>query len=76
MECLQAAPWPFTLFWCLAVVFGYVVAKNNQFGIKGAILAAIGVKKSDRSFLINILSATTILVPLGCVYWVITTCGN
>ncbi|MFT6297456.1 MAG: hypothetical protein ACJAWC_000800 [Yoonia sp.] len=56
MECLQAAPWPFKLFWCLAVVSTYVVAKHNQFGIKDAILAAVGVKKFDRfSLLISLV---------------------
>ena len=58
----------------MAAVTTVVVARHNSFGLKDALLAAVGIKKFNRSPLINILTALTLLVPLGLAVWIIQSC--
>jgi len=51
-----------------------MVARHNHFGLKDALLAAVGMKKFDRTFLINLLLAATLVLPLGLAVWLIQSC--
>ena len=52
-----------------------VVAKHNGFGVKNSLLAAIGGKSFERTPLINVLNAAALLIPLGLMAWIVTTCA-
>ncbi|WP_092840397.1 hypothetical protein [Roseovarius lutimaris] len=75
LECLEAAPWPFVLFVFFAFISAYVVAKHNAFALKDTLLALGGMKKFEKNWLINLLIAATLTLPLGASYWVIAACG-
>jgi len=64
-ECFSASPMIPASFWSLAIVTSYVVARYNNFGIKDAALAAVGLKKFERNSIIYVLIGATIIVPLG-----------
>lgn len=49
----------------MVIVVTVIIARHNSFGLKDALLAAAGIKKFNRSPLINILIALTLAVPLG-----------
>ena len=64
-ECLSASPMIPASFWSLAIVTAYVVAKFNNYGMKDAALAAVGLKKVKRNLMIYVLLGATTTVPLG-----------
>ncbi|MBB5514922.1 hypothetical protein FHS89_000928 [Rubricella aquisinus] len=64
------------VFWPGTFLLIYLVAKHNQFGLKEAVLALVGVKKFQRTLLINTVLAATLLGSLGLAVWIIQTCPN
>ena len=64
-ECFSASPMIPASFWFLAIVTSYVVARYNNFGIKDALLVAVGLRKFKRNSMIYGLISATIAVPLG-----------
>ena len=52
----------------------YVVSRYNHYGLKDAVLAAVGLKKYKSNPTIKILQALTILAPLGLAVWIIQSC--
>lgn len=62
------------VFWPLTVFVIILIARHNRFGLKDTLLAAVGVKKFDRSPAINILSVVTLLLSLGLAVWIIQNC--
>lgn len=60
----------------MAVALTVIIARHNGFGLKDALRAAVGIKKANRSPLINILTALTLLVPMGLAVWIIQSCPN
>jgi hypothetical protein len=75
MECLENATWLPVLFLILAGCLTIAVAKHNGFGVKNSLLAAIGGKNFERTPLINVLNAAALLIPLGLMAWIVTTCA-
>ena len=61
-------------FWPCAFLLTYLVARHNQFGLKDAMLASVGAKKFQRTVLINLVQAVTLLGSLGFAIWIIQTC--
>jgi hypothetical protein len=74
--CSEDLVWVHFVFWPMAAVLTFVVARHNHFGLKDALLAAVGMKKFDRTFLINVLQAVTLLLPLGLALWIIQSCST
>lgn len=78
MPCGDSLTWVllvfYLVFWPMAAVLTFIVARHNSFGLKDALLAAVGIKKFNRSPLINILTALTIILPLGLAVWIIQSC--
>ena len=74
MPCGENLIWVHMVFWAMAAVLTFIVARHNNFGLKDALLATVGIKKFDRSLLINILTALTLLLPLGLAVWIMQSC--
>ena len=53
------------VFWPMAALLTVIIARHNHFDLKDALLAAVGMKKFDRTLAINVPHALTILLPLG-----------
>lgn len=74
LPCGDSLIWVHLVFWPMAVVLTIIIARHNSFGLKDALLAAVGIRKFNRSPLINILTALTLAVPLGLAVWIIQSC--
>ena len=74
LPCSEGLIWVHLVFWPMAAVLTFIVARHNNFGLKDALLAAVGIKKCNRSPLINVLTALTLLLPLGLAVWIIQSC--
>ncbi len=74
MPCSEDFVWVHLVFWPMVILLTYIVSRHNRFGLKDAILAAVGMKKFDRTLAINALHALTILLPLGLTVWIIQSC--
>lgn len=64
------------VFWPGWLTIAYLIAKHNQFGLKDALLAAVGLKKFHRTLLINLVSFATLIGTLGFAVWIIQTCPS
>lgn len=53
------------LFFVGAIFFTWYVARENSFGIKDAILAAIGFKKHPRNWRVNLFHAAILILPMA-----------
>lgn len=64
------------IFWPGVLLLTYLIARYNQFGLKDALLASVGVKKFQRNLLINLVQVVTLIGSLGFAIWIIQTCPN
>ena len=74
LPCGDSLIWVHLVFWPVAAVLTVIIARHNSFGLKDALLAAVGIKKFNRSPMINMLTALTLLVPLGLAVWIVQSC--
>lgn len=74
MACSEDLVWMHLVFWPMAALLTIIIARHNRFGLKDALLAAVSIKKFDRTLSINVLHALTILLPLGLAVWIIQSC--
>ena len=65
MPCGDSLIWVHLVFWPMVIVLAVIIARHNSFGLKDALLAAVGIKKFNRSPLINILTASYSGCPIG-----------
>ena len=56
------------------ILLTYLVAKHNNLGLKDSLLAAVGLRKINRTKLINIVHVATLLAPLALVMWQMKLC--
>lgn len=52
----------------------YLIIKHNNLGVKDTFLALVGLKKTSRTVLINLVHAAALIVPLGLVMWQMGLC--
>jgi hypothetical protein len=76
MPCSENLASVHLVFWPGMFLLTYLIAKHNQFGLKEAVLASVGVKKFQRTLLISIVQAATVLGSLGFAVWIIQTCPS
>lgn len=76
LECAnQVSIWPVLVFCVCFAWLIFRVAKRNGFGLKEAVLAAVGLKKFERNLAINVLLVVTLLLPLTMWLWLIVECS-
>lgn len=76
MPCSDELIWVHFIFWPGMALLTYLVAEHNNYGLKSALLAAIGMKKFQRTLLINLVFVGTILGSTALAVWIIQTCPN
>lgn len=76
MDCLTATSPGFLLFWALAIALLIAVARHNGFGLKEALKAAIGLRPFQRNWVINLLNAACLVLPLGLMIWQVQGCPS
>ncbi len=76
MPCGENLVWVNFLFWPGALLTCYLVAKHNDFGLRQTFLAAVGARNYQRSPLINLALAATLLGSVGLAAWIIQTCPS
>lgn len=76
MPCSEDLASVHLIFWPGVLLFTYLVAKHNQFGLKDAVLALVGAKQFHRTMLINVVQALTFLGSAGFALWIIQTCPS
>ena len=64
------------IFWPGVFLLTYLVARHNKFGLRDALLASAGIKKFQRTLLINLVQAVTLLGSLGFASWIIHNCPS
>ena len=74
MPCSEDLVWMHLVFWPMAALLTVIIARHNRFGLKDALLAAVGMKKFDRTLAINVLHVLTISLPVGLAVWIIQSC--
>lgn len=72
--CIDSLIWVHLVFWLMVVVLTVIIARQYSFGLKDALFAAVGIKRFNRSPLISILTALTLLIPLGLAAWITQSC--
>ncbi len=76
MPCSESLALLHLVFWLGVFLLTYLVAKHNQFGPKDAVLALVGVKKFQRTLLINVVQAATLFGSLGVAAWILQSCPS
>ena len=74
--CRDELVWVQIVFWPGGLLITYLIAKHNSFGLKDALLAAVGLKKFNRSLLINFVSFVAMAGTLGFAAWILQNCLN
>ena len=65
VNCLSSAfELPMALFVVGAIVLTWYVARQNSFGLKDALLAAVGLKKFPRTWKINLFHMAVLILPM------------